>query len=80
MIIGILVSIIGMIVLIAVIFINTSPVFGSKSQGKRVVKIQASANYKDEKFQNLSDTDVSRDMNYTKTLSEFFTNGNKVPD
>jgi len=80
MVIGILVSIIGMIVLIAVIFINTSPEFGSKSQGERLVKIKASENYKDGKFQNLSETDVSGDMNYVKTLSEYFTDGNKVPD
>lgn len=80
MIIGILVSIIGMIVLIAFIFIKTSPEFGSKSNGERLTKIQASENYRDGKFQNLTATDVSGDMNYTKTLSEFFTKGDKVPD
>lgn len=80
MIIGILVSIIGMIVLIAIIFIKTSPEFGSKSNGERLTKIQASENYRDGKFQNLTATDVSGDINYTKTLSEFFTKGDKVPD
>jgi len=80
MIIGILVSIIGMIVLIAVIFINTSPEFGAKSDGLRLEKIKASKNFKDGKFQNLTETDVSGDMNYVKTLSEYFTDGNKVPD
>ncbi len=80
MIIGILASIIGMIVLIAVIFINTSPEFGAKSDGMRLERIKSSANFRDGKFQNLSETDVSGDMNYIKTLSEYFTNGNKVPD
>lgn len=80
MIIGMLVSIIGMIVLIAIIFIKTSPEFGSKSNGERLTKIQASENYRDGKFQNLTATDVSGDINYTKTLSEFFTKGDKVPD
>ncbi len=80
MIIGILASIIGMIVLIAVIFINTSPEFGAKSEGLRLEKIKSSENFKNGKFQNLTETDVSGDMNYTKTLSEYFTKGNKVPD
>ncbi len=80
MIIGILVSIIGMIVLIAIIFINTSPEFGSTSKGERLIKIQASEHYIDGKFKNLTNTDLSGDMNYIKTLSEYFTKGNKVPD
>ncbi|WP_010227702.1 MBL fold metallo-hydrolase [Gillisia marina] len=80
MIVGILASIVGMIVLIAVIFINTSPEFGAKSEGLRLEKIKSSENFKNGKFQNLTETDVSGDMNYTKTLSEYFTNGNKVPD
>ncbi|RMA64556.1 MBL fold metallo-hydrolase [Ulvibacter antarcticus] len=80
MIIGIIASLIGMIVLIAIIFINTSSEFGAKSEGDRLKRIEKSEHYKDGKFHNLSETNVDGDINYIKTLGEYFTKGNKVPD
>ncbi len=80
MIIGIIASFIGIIVLIAVIFMYSSPEFGAKSKGKRLEKIKASGNYTGDKFQNLTETDVSGTIEWGRTLKEYMTTGDKAPD
>ncbi|GHC52322.1 MBL fold metallo-hydrolase [Ulvibacter litoralis] len=80
MILGIIASLIGMIVLIAFLFINFSSEFGAKPKGADLERIQTSKHFKDGKFYNLSETKVEGDINYMKTLGEYFTKGNKVPN
>jgi L-ascorbate metabolism protein UlaG (beta-lactamase superfamily) len=80
MVIGIIASLLGIIILTAFLFINFSPEFGEKSKGKQLEKIEASKNYENGKFKNLSETNVDGNINYWKTLAEYFTKGNKVPD
>ncbi|WP_151893996.1 MBL fold metallo-hydrolase [Patiriisocius marinistellae] len=80
MILGIIATIIGLTVLIGVIFITTSKEFGAKPKGADLKRIALSENYKMGKFLNPTETNVDGNINYWKTLREYFTTGNKVPD
>ena len=80
MIIGIIASLIGIMVLIGFIFMYTSPEFGAKPKGADLDRIKASENYTDGKFQNLSGTNVSGNIEWGRTLKEYMTKGNKEPD
>ncbi|MRI00478.1 hypothetical protein GH721_08005 [Kriegella sp. EG-1] len=79
MILSLIASLVGVIVLIAILFINFSPEFGAKSKGLFKEKIEKSENFKNGKFQNLTKTVVSTDMKFS-TIPEYFTSGNKVPN
>lgn len=80
MILGIITSVIGMIVLIVFLFMTFSPEFGATPKGEALERIQKSEHYSDDKFQNLSETDMSGKIEYGRTLKEYMTKGNKVPD
>lgn len=69
-----------MIVLITLIFMYTSPEFGAKPKGERLKRIQRSENYTDGKFKNERETDVSGKMEWGRSLREWMTSGDKVPD
>lgn len=79
MVLSIIASIVGVILLIAIVFINFSPEFGAKSKGEYKAKIEKSENFKVGKFQNISETVVMGNMDWS-TVPGFFTNGDKVPD
>lgn len=79
MVLSIIASIAGVIVLVAIIFINFSPEFGAKSKGEYKVKLENSENFRDGKFQNISETVVMGKMDWS-TVPGYFTNGDKVPD
>ncbi|OAB78941.1 hypothetical protein ULVI_10210 [Cochleicola gelatinilyticus] len=80
MILGIISSIIGILLFVTFLFLYFSPQFGAAPKGDDLERINRSKNQLDGKFKNLSETSVEGDMNYTKTLKEYFTKGNKIPD
>ncbi|MBM1108046.1 MBL fold metallo-hydrolase [Aurantibacter crassamenti] len=79
MILSVIATIIGIVVLVAIIFIYTSPEFGAKSKGTVKEIIEKSENFKGGKFQNVYETAVATKTDWGAMLG-FFTNGNKVPD
>ncbi len=67
----ILLVIVAVLVVFAIIFINSKP-FGALSSGERLERIKNSPNYKDGKFQNLSDTpQITGDKNALSMLWDF---------
>lgn len=79
MVLSIIASLVGIIIFVALLFINLSPEFGTKSKGEYEVRIKKSDNYKDGKFQNLRETVIMRNMDWS-TVPGYFTNGDKTPD
>lgn len=79
MILSIVVSLVGILIFAVILFVNLSPEFGGKVNGEYKEKVEKSGNYKNGKFQNLSKTEVMKDMDWS-TVPEYFTNGSKVPD
>ncbi len=76
----IIASLIGILLVIGISFLNSSPQFGAKSTGKNAVNIQKSPNYEDGKFQNVEETVIMKKMDYS-TFPDYFTSrGNKIPD
>ncbi len=80
MILGIIASFIGMIVFVVLIFMYTSSEFGARPSGDHLRKIESSNNYSNGKFQNKNSTDVSGKMEWGRSLREYMTSGNKVPN
>ena len=80
MLIGIF-GVVLLIVIIATIFVNTSPQFGGKTKGEDLERMENSPNYNgDGAFKNLELTLASTGMKLS-TIPKFFTNGdNKVPE
>jgi L-ascorbate metabolism protein UlaG (beta-lactamase superfamily) len=78
-IVGILASLLGMLVLIGVVFINTSPEFGAAPNEEKVASFSSTENYKEGVFVNASQTDVDGKIDFGRLLSEWFKEGNKVP-
>ncbi|WP_209403252.1 MBL fold metallo-hydrolase [Pseudozobellia sp. WGM2] len=79
MILSVIASIIGVLILIAILFINLSPEFGGKIKGEFKERLSKSSNYSDGKFKNLSKTEVMKKTDWGRS-SEYFTKGDKVPD
>ena len=75
----IIVSAIGLVLITGVLFVNMSPQFGAKSEGKSAERMKNSPNYKDGKFHNLEETVVMKSMSYG-TIPDYFTNEGKMPD
>ena len=72
-------AIVGTLLIVGLLFLNLSPQFGAKSQGERAERIQRSPNYRDGKFHNIEETVVMHKIDFS-TFSEYFTDGDKVPD
>jgi len=74
------ITILLLIVVTGIIFMNTSPQFGGKPTGDSLVRIENSPNYNGEgAFKNLELTLASTGMKWS-SIPKFFTNGdNKVP-
>ena len=68
-ILAIIASIIGILIFIAILFINLSSEFGSKSKGKFKERLVKSAHFVEENFKNIEETVVMKTRN-----------GDKVPD
>jgi len=67
----IIIIIIAVIIAAALIFLNSSQ-FGSTPKGDRKQKVEASSNYRDGKFQNLSYTlQLTGDKNFFMTMIDF---------
>ncbi|MBB4036985.1 L-ascorbate metabolism protein UlaG (beta-lactamase superfamily) [Dysgonomonas hofstadii] len=67
----IIISIIAIIVIAVLTFLHSSR-FGSTPSGERKAKVEASANYREGKFQNLSYTpQLTSDKNYVATMADF---------
>lgn len=76
--IGIL-SVVGVITLVGVTFINVSPQFGAGASEASLQRIRKSPNFLNGAFKNQQETVVSSDFKW-KTIPQFFTNGNnKTP-
>jgi len=64
----------GVVVITATLFINISPEFGGKATKKQKVFYSQSQNYKDGKFNNLGNVEMSMDFNkFVKSLVGYFT-------
>lgn len=62
---------IAFLTVFTIIFMNTAP-FGRLPSGERLEKVKSSPNYRNGKFQNLSETpQISSDKSYIKMLWEF---------
>lgn len=72
-------SFVGMLLIVSALFLQMSPQFGAQSEGTFAAKIENSPNYRDERFQNIEETEVTKDFNLS-SLTGFFTTGNKAPD
>ena len=72
-------SIVGVVLVVGLLFLNLSPQFGAKSKGERAARIQKSPNYQDGKFQNIEETTVMHSFDFG-TIPGYFTTGDKVPD
>lgn len=60
---------------LAVYFFMQQPMFGRLPSGERLLKVKASPNYREGKFQNLSPTpDLSEDASYFIIMRDFFFN------
>lgn len=79
MILSIIASLVGILIFVALLFINLSPEFGAKSKGEYKERIEKSGNYKNGKFRNLAETVVMKNMDWS-TMPGYFTNGDKIPD
>ena len=79
MIVSVLVSIIGIVIFIAILFINFSPEFGAKSKGAYKAKLEQSPNYVSGKFKNIEETVVMKNTDWGR-MTEYFNNGDKVPN
>jgi L-ascorbate metabolism protein UlaG (beta-lactamase superfamily) len=79
MMIGIL-SVVGVITLVGVTFINVSPQFGANSKDLSLERIRKSPNFLNGAFKNLEKTVTSTDFKWN-TIPKFFTDGNnKTPN
>ncbi|MGA0556289.1 MBL fold metallo-hydrolase [Larkinella sp. VNQ87] len=58
----VIVSLLGLLTLSVVAFVNFSPQFGATPTGERLKRMQASPNYKDGTFQNLVPTSIDMSM------------------
>jgi len=78
MILVIIVSILILILIVGLIFINFSSQFGGKIAGQDYEKIKDSKNFKNSKFRNIQKTDL---MNYKELTSihQYFSRGDKAP-
>lgn len=74
----IIASLTGATTLVGILFLNLSPQFGAKYSGTYADRIRRSPNFKSGRFQNISQTTITKEYR-SRTLS-YFTNGNKVPD
>jgi len=79
MILAIIASLVGMIILISILFVNFSPEFGSKSKGKFKEHLAESPHYVEGKFKNIEETVVMKKTDWGRT-AEYFSSGDKVPD
>lgn len=79
MILAVIASLIGILIFMAILFINLSPEFGSKSKGKYKERLAKSANYVEGKFKNIEETVVMKNTEWGRTAA-YFSNGDKVPD
>ncbi len=71
MIIWIILSVIAIIAIAIVVFINQSP-FGSNPKGERLERVKSSPNYKDGSFQNLHPTkQITSEGGYLSTMADF---------
>lgn len=69
--------IIALLIVATVLFMQGSQ-FGSEPKGERLKRIEKSPNYKDGKFQNLSNTpDLAEGVSYYKVMKDFFFNKSK---
>jgi len=79
MIVSVIASLIGILIFAAILFINLSPEFGSKSKGNHKERLRMSPQYTDGKFKNIEETVVMKNTDWGRT-SEYFSDGDKVPD
>lgn len=71
-------GIIGMAVIALIIFIN-QPSFGKTPTGERLERVKNSPNYRDGKFQNLSETkQITSDKGMIGSMIDFLTRDNKT--
>ncbi len=70
----ILLSLVGILVIIGILFVNLSPQFGGKPTEEEKAEFAKTNHYKDEKFQNLIPTEMSIPAKeYPKLIWQYFT-------
>jgi len=74
-----LLAILGFTAIGISIFVHVAPQFGDNPKGELLSQIKKSPNYKDDRFQNLTPTQVGGDGNMLKILKELLNAKNSTP-
>lgn len=72
-------SIIGVVLVVGLLFLNLSPQFGAKTKGERAARIQQSPNFRDGEFRNVQETTLMHNFEFS-SITGYFTTGDKAPD